>query len=87
MKLKTSFETVEMADGFIAVPSDEAADDSRMLLRLNETAADILELLKNETTEEKVVAAMQEKYDGDKTEIEKCVREYLKQLENAGVLE
>ena len=55
-------------------------------LRLNETGADILNLLKEETTEETVVAEMLKIYATDRERMTKSVHAFLEKLQDAGVL-
>ena len=87
MKLKYEFETVELDGEIMAVPVGDNARELHSLLRLNETAADILELLRTETDAEAVTDALLEKYTGEREEITAYVREYLAQLAEMGVVE
>jgi len=60
MKLKKDY--ITHMDGNQQMMVDVSAKFSG-LLRSNKTAAEIIEMLKTDTTEEKIVAAMQKKYD------------------------
>ena len=63
MKAKYTFEIMEIDDQMMAVPVGEEADELHGILKLNESAAAILELLKEETSEEEIVQKLLEKYE------------------------
>lgn len=86
MKLKYTFETMELDDHIIAVPIGEGAREFRGVVKLNESAAEIFELLKQETTEASVVTLMKRRY-GDEREIVGYVHDFINYLANEGVLE
>ena len=86
MKLKYEFETVELDGEYMAVPVGDNASELHAMLRLNETASAILELLKAETTEEAVIDGVCARYEGEREEIAAAVREYVRQLRDAGLL-
>ena len=56
------------------------------LIRNNKTAAFIVECLKEETTQEKIVEAMFEKYDAPKDVLAKDVSDVIEKLRKVGVL-
>ena len=57
------------------------------LIRSNKTAAFIVECLKEETTEEKIVEAMFEKYDAPKDVLAKDVSDVIEKLRKVGALD
>ena len=57
------------------------------LIRSNKTAAFIVECLKEETTQEKIVEAMFEKYDAPKDVLAKGVSDVIEKLRKVGALE
>lgn len=57
------------------------------LIRSNKTAAFIVECLKEETTQEKIVEAMFEKYDAPKDVLAKEVSEVIEKLRKVGALD
>ena len=57
------------------------------LIRSNKTAAFIVECLKEETTQEKIVEAMFEKYDALKEVLAKDVSEVIEKLRKVGALD
>ena len=56
------------------------------LIRNNKTAAFIVECLKEETTQEKIVEAMFEKYDAPKDVLAKDVSDVIEKLRKVGAL-
>ena len=56
------------------------------LIRSNKTAAFIVECLKEETTKEKIVEAMFEKYDAPKDVLAKDVSDVIEKLRKVGAL-
>lgn len=56
------------------------------LIRSNKTAAFIVECLKEDTTEEKIVEAMLEKYDAPKDVLAKDVSDVIEKLRKVGAL-
>ena len=57
------------------------------LIRNNKTAAFIVECLKEETTQEKIVEAMLEKYDAPKDVLAKDVADVIEKLRKVGALD
>ena len=57
------------------------------LIRSNKTAAFIVECLKDDTTQEKIVEAMFEKYDAPKDVLAKDVSEVIEKLRKVGALD
>lgn len=87
MKLKYEFETVELDDQIMAVPVGDRAPDLHGMLRLNETAADMLKLLKEETTEEALADALLSTYAGSREEVLRYVHTFVGQLTDLGLME
>ncbi len=86
MKTKYRFEIMELDDGLVAVPVGAGAEQFQGVLKLNETAKSIIELLENETTEEEIVNSLLKEYDGDSAQISSCVHEYIEKLSTEGLL-
>ncbi len=87
MKLKYEFETVEIDGEIMAVPVGDNSDDLHAMLRLNDTAAFILEALKEETTEEDIIAKIKKEYDCSETDVAEYVHSYIEELKNNGIVE
>ena len=87
MKLKYTFETVEIADETVAVPVSANAEELPAVLHLNETASFILDHLREDTTEEALLAAVQKEYEGDPEQIRQAVHDLLTTLRENGIIE
>ena len=86
MKLICQFEAVDMADEIIAVPVGEKSDELHGVLKLNAAGREILELLKEETTEEAIVEALAAKYENDRKELAGYVHKFAEELAQKGLL-
>lgn len=87
MKTKYIFEVMELDDDLVAVPVGSMSEDFRGVLKLNETAASILKLLEEDTTEEKIVNALLKEYSGEREQIAFYVHEYIMKLTEEGIIE
>jgi len=87
MKLKYTFETVELDDQVVAVPVGEGSQDFRAAVRLNDSAAEIFDLLKEDTTEEAVVEALVKRHGDDRDEVAGFVHEFIENLKKEAILE
>ena len=85
MKLKSDYLTQEIDDVQFLVPV--GAGSFNGLIRSNKTAAFIVNCLKKETTKDRIVDAMCEKYDAPRAEIAADVEEILDTLRSIGALE
>lgn len=70
----------------MAVATGEAAKGFNGIVRNNETAAYVFELLQTETTEEAIVGAMCERYDAEEERIKADVERLIGQMREAGFL-
>lgn len=84
MKLKKEF--VTHMDGEQQMMVDTSARFSG-LVRNNKTAAFIVELLKTDTTKDKIIEAMLNKYDVEESVVRNDVRRTIKTLKDIGALE
>ena len=87
MKSKYTFEKMELDGEIVAVPVGDSAEKLREVITLNEEAMRILELLREETTEEDIVAQLMKEYEGEKEEISALVSAYIEQLRQEGLLD
>lgn len=87
MRAKYEFEKVEMDGQIMAVPVGAGTDELHSLLRLNDTAAFILDCLKEETTEEAVIEKVRQVYTDADGNLEAFVREYIEKLRESGIVE
>lgn len=86
MKSRFTFEKMELDGEIVAVPIGDNSDELHAVLNLNEEAMRILELLQEETTEEKIVAQLLTEYDGKNEEIAPLVHVYIEELRKEGIL-
>ena len=86
MKLKYSFETVDMGNEIILVPVGEGAEKVHGVVKLNHEGREILELLKEETSEEAIVSSLANKYENDRATLMSYVLKAIENLRNYGLL-
>ena len=84
MKLKDTYITYESDGEQILL---DTSSSFAGLIRNNKTAAFIVECLKEETTQEKIVEAMFEKYDAPKDVLAKDVSDVIEKLRKVGALD
>ena len=87
MKLKYQFQAVDMVDEIIGVPTDESPNQPNGILRLNKEGLEILDLLKQDTTIEKIVDALAARYENPRDELLAYVTEVVEKLRSFGMLE
>ena len=87
MKLKYDFVTMEMEGKTVAVAVGDDASKYHGMLRLNDTAACIFQLLHTDVSLEMIVEAMKNEYDAPETELRRYVEKYIQSLADAGLLE
>lgn len=87
MKLKDGFITYNTGDENLLVATGEAGKSFNGIVRNNETAAFIAELLKEEITEEEIVSRILDTYDVDENTAKKDVRKLLDTFKREGFLE
>lgn len=86
MKLKCKFVINNVAGENIAVAVGKNSG-FRGYIRLNETGKDIFELLKKDTTREKIIGSLKEKYpDATPEELAESVDGIIEKLSAAGLL-
>ncbi len=84
MKLKSNFVTHSSGDEQLMIC---AGGDFSGMVRSNSTAADIIDLLKKETTRDRIVDVMLEKYDAERSVIERDVDKILASLRSIGAID
>ena len=84
MKIKNGFVLVAMGDEHVAVAVDEAQTSFNGIMKMNKTGAWLWEQLKEDITEEALVARMCETYEGlDADTAKRDLEEYLGYIEPA----
>lgn len=87
MKSKYTFEKLELDGQIVAVPVGDNASDLHAVLNLNEEAMRILELLKEETTEEKIIEQLLKEYESTEAELKPMVHAYIEKLVKEGLID
>jgi hypothetical protein len=87
MKLKYTFETMQLDDKIVAVPVGQGAQDFRAAIRLNDSAAEIFDLLQEDVTEDDIISVMIRRHGDDPDKVTEYVHEFIKGLKKEAVLE
>ncbi len=87
MKLKKGFITHTIQDTQIMVAVGPMTERFHGLVRSNETAAFIVDALKEETTEEAIVEKLLAEYEADPDAVRRDVHEILRKLDSIGAIE
>ena len=87
MKLKCSFESVDMGSEFVSVPVGNGADKVGGVIKLNSSAKEIFELISDGMDEQNIVRTLAEKYENDSDELSAFVKSIFDELKNAGIFE
>ena len=87
MKIKDGFVLRHVADSWMAVPIGSMAGKVQGLISLNETAAEIWNILKEDHSEEEVTEILAERYNEEKDILAGSVREFVQELDNQGIIE
>ena len=85
MKLKNEFIVHNIADETLLVPTAEASFHG--LVQGNKTVDTILSCLKEDTTEEKILDSLKEKYDGDEEDMRADIADVIKRLRAIGAID
>ena len=87
MKLKYDFESIDMGDEIIFVPVGDGARQVHGVLKLNAEGKEILDLLKEKTTEHDIINELSAKYENDRQTLVNYVRKIIHTLQEAGLIE
>ena len=86
MKIKSGFVVRKIANQYMAVPVGARAKELHGMIGLNETAAFLWELLKEDRTEEELATLLYDKYEISKEGALETVRRFCKSLQDEGVM-
>lgn len=88
MKLKYKFVTNEVADKIVAVAVGDDLEKFNGFIKMNDVGAYIFNMLKNDVTEDEIVAAMKKDFeDATEEEIREAVKEFTDKLKESDVIE
>ena len=85
MRLNKEFLLHKTGNETVLVPTGAAEFSG--IVRGNRTLGDVLELLADETTEEKIVSTLRERYDAPEGAVERDVKTVLDKLRAIGALD
>lgn len=85
MKLNEEFIMHNTGDEILLVPT--AAARFHGLIQGNKTVEVILTCLQSDTTEEEILAAMKERFDGDEEDMRKDIRDTVSKLREIGAID
>ena len=86
MKLNPEFMSQQIGDSTILVPVGDAGKQFHGIVQMNETAAFIIECLKEETTEAEIQADMLDAYEATEEELSEAIWDTLEKLRECGAL-
>lgn len=88
MKSKYLFEKMELDGEIVAVPVGDNASEFHAVLNVNQEAMRILELLKEDTTVEKIVDQLLSEYEeSSKEDVYPLVNTFIDTLRKEGILD
>ena len=87
MRLKQGYIKVAAFEGFAVIPAGEESSNSRFMLTLNNTAAEIWDMLSDGRSADEIAAALSDKYGISAQKAKADVDGVVDTLLNAGVLE
>lgn len=87
MKIKEGFLLRNVADSFVIVPTGGNIVDFSAMITINETGAFLWEKLKNDVTEDELVAALTSEYDVDEETAREDVVGFVSVLKEKKVIE
>lgn len=87
MKLKDELMLHKVSDETVVVPTGKLSIEFQGIIRNNETAGSIMELLKEERTEEELVEEVLRVYDADRETVSRDVHRIILMLEQEGLLQ
>ncbi len=87
MKIKENFMLRKVADSYVVVPIGSAVSEFNGMINLNEAGAFLWRAFENDTTPEKVVAALLEQYEVDEATACKDVDMFINELKSANLLQ
>ena len=87
MKIKEGFMLREMAGSWIVVAVGNMAHEFHGMITLNGVSAFIWKQLASDTTEDKILSAMLEKYDVTEQQAKSDLSSFIEKVRGAGILE
>ena len=86
MRLKFDFIMTDIGDEIVAVPVGINAHNLHAVLKVNDEGKAIMELLKDDISEECIIDSLAHEYSTDRGIIAKYVHEFIEQLRHAKLI-
>lgn len=86
MKVKKGLLSHKIGGQYVIVASGEAGDAFNGMIRSNQIAVEILNILENNHTEDEIVDMLFERYDAPRDIIAQDVHKVIEQIRTAGLL-
>lgn len=87
MKAKKDYILRKVGKQYVLVATGRSSREFHGMIRLDESAAYVFELLKKETTQEELVSALMSKYPVEEAEARSDIESFIAVLKEAGALE
>lgn len=88
MKLKYNFVMNKVADKNVAVAVGADSEKFNGFIKMNDTGAYIFNMLKNDVTEDEIIASVEKEYRGVSTEeLRSTVNKFIERLKESDVIE
>lgn len=87
MKLKYTFESIDIGDEIVLVPVGENADKVKGIVKVNSEGLEIVELLKGDITKNQIVEILSQKYENDRYTLSEWVNTVIDKLLAADLIE
>ena len=88
MKLKYEFIVNEIAGNKVAVAVGDSVDKFNGFIKMDENTAFVMDCLKNDVTEDDIVAALVEKFSAeDNEELRENLKDLLNEFKERGILD
>ena len=86
MKIKNGFILRKVGRQYVVAATGEASKNFNGMIRLDESGAFALDLLKNEITQQELLCALKEKYSVSEAELQPALENFLSKLKEADAL-
>ena len=86
MKLKCDFDILNLGDEIVAVPVGNSAKDFRGVVKMNDSANVIFQLLKDDQTEDTILKTLEEHYDTSTSELREYIDNFITELKKQDLL-
>lgn len=87
MKIKHEFVPREIAGEFVLVPVGKSAIELSGMIFSNGVGAFLMEMLKEDQTEDSLIAGLQDEYEVDYETASADVKDFVKKLHELGIIE